>query len=392
MAAASDNSSRKCQFSSSQDTCKKIGMIKCDGCSSRYCKDHFSAHRRLIDEQFDRLCSDRDLLYQEIYNSNASPSTPTHPSLEEVNQWEHSTIQLVQRTAENARQRVLELLYENKIKVKQEYEQFSNELRQRKDNDDYFEPDIEMLSQKLEQLKIDVTCEINKKTIQVKVHPIHWPRVLNVHNSIEMNNCKVNNKEISNVEKLPQRQAIAKNRKVNYFVGGSLLSHEDQMKLNEFYDNRDQQWQLIYKATRDGFDASTFHRLCDGKGPTMTIILSTDNYLFGGYVSVSWRSVNRWETDTSAFIYTLNNPHRIPPTKYKIKDGGRRAIWSNSSYGPTFGYFDLIVEADSYRTLKNPHYSQFPADYVDTTGKANLTFTETEKFSAADIEVYALAR
>ena len=46
-------------------------------------------------------------------------------------------------------------------------------------------------------------------------------------------------------------------------------------------------WNLCWRASRDGSAASTFHSLCNGKGPTVTIIKVNQN-IFGGYVSVSW--------------------------------------------------------------------------------------------------------
>ena len=44
-----------------------------------------------------------------------------------------------------------------------------------------------------------------------------------------------------------------------------------------------------WHAKTDGWEASTFHSNCDGKGPTVTII-QVGNYTFGGYTDVSWFS------------------------------------------------------------------------------------------------------
>ena len=44
-----------------------------------------------------------------------------------------------------------------------------------------------------------------------------------------------------------------------------------------------------WHAKTDGWAASTFHRQCDNKGPTVTII-KVNNYIFGGYTDVSWSS------------------------------------------------------------------------------------------------------
>ena len=46
-------------------------------------------------------------------------------------------------------------------------------------------------------------------------------------------------------------------------------------------------WKRCWRASVDGWAASTFHSRCDGKGPTVTII-RVGRYIFGGYTSLSW--------------------------------------------------------------------------------------------------------
>ena len=46
-------------------------------------------------------------------------------------------------------------------------------------------------------------------------------------------------------------------------------------------------WRRCWRASVDGWAASTFHSRCDGKGPTVTIV-RVGEYIFGGYTSVSW--------------------------------------------------------------------------------------------------------
>ena len=48
-------------------------------------------------------------------------------------------------------------------------------------------------------------------------------------------------------------------------------------------------WKLCWRASRDGWNANTFHYLCDEKGPTITII-RVGKYIFGGYTSLPWPS------------------------------------------------------------------------------------------------------
>jgi hypothetical protein len=170
------------------------------------------------------------------------------------------------------------------------------------------------------------------------------------------------------------------------FSNGTLLQHEHKTKLNEFYGKINQRWELIYKASRDGFDANAFHTRCDNKGPTMTIIQSNNNYLFGGYTSIPWTSDGSYKNDTTAFLFTLTNPHNIPPTKYLIKLGGTKAVYHNGGYGPTFGGGHDIHLANA----SNSNYTNFSKHYTDTTGQGNNTFTGARDFTTADIEVFQL--
>ena len=70
--------------------------------------------------------------------------------------------------------------------------------------------------------------------------------------------------------------------KTNY----SYLSH-----LGKFLEpavGYNSQWLLCWRATLQGWDVSTqFHRRCDGKRDTVTII-KKGKYVFGGYTDIPW--------------------------------------------------------------------------------------------------------
>ena len=46
-------------------------------------------------------------------------------------------------------------------------------------------------------------------------------------------------------------------------------------------------YNLLYRASRNGWAASNFHSCCDNKGPTVTVVKS-GNYIFGGYTEHQW--------------------------------------------------------------------------------------------------------
>ena len=57
-------------------------------------------------------------------------------------------------------------------------------------------------------------------------------------------------------------------------------------------------WTACWRATRDGWAASTFHSNCDGKLPTLVIVKVVKNskkLIFGGYSTVTWAGNGKFE-------------------------------------------------------------------------------------------------
>jgi hypothetical protein len=108
----------------------------------------------------------------------------------------------------------------------------------------------------------------------------------------------------------------------------SLIVREYPPLLEEF---RKKCFNLLWRGTRDGFTAREFHRRCDGRANTLTVILDTDGNVFGGFTPVEWESRlwnwksgkddNCWKGDDSlrSFLFTLRNPHGVPPRKLALK-------------------------------------------------------------------------
>jgi hypothetical protein len=295
--------------------------------------------------------------------SSISSRSPSTSLLDEIDEWERGTLILVKQTADRARQRVTELMMSNNISV----ERGSKDFRRRNSADTSFE----QINAKLKHLQTDLNTYSPRA--QLSITPIDWSSILRVI---------VETSSTLRYETLSQK---------HLFSGGTILSQGDQNQLNKFYGNENEKWNLVYKATKDGFTIDDFHRCCDDQGPTITIIESSNNYLFGGYTSIGWnhhQGAKSSVADRNAFIFTLSNPHGMSPTKYTIKSSGEHAIIPNAM-GPTFGQYDLCVYPNS--NLNSQSFISFPSHYIDSTGKGYLTFTGSTNFTTIDIEVYRLA-
>lgn len=141
---------------------------------------------------------------------------------------------------------------------------------------------------------------------------------------------------------------------------------------------------LLYQGSRDGDSAKTFHDLCDNKGPTVSIIQTQQNWIFGGYTKQSWSSNPKssiWEYQTSkeAFLFSLNNTQ-----KYSIVNSNY-AIFCQKTKGPTFGHgFDLEISDNCFRSKS---YCKFPSNYGKNEQENEFNGGESN-FIVKEIEVY----
>jgi hypothetical protein len=147
---------------------------------------------------------------------------------------------------------------------------------------------------------------------------------------------------------------------------------------------------LLLRGSRDGFSAAAFHRLCDGKPNTLTIVKNTNNCIFGGFTSIPWSSSLGCTSDTRAFLFTLTNPSNNP-FKLRITDPDT-AVFHNSTTGPIFGdCSDLNIHAlshtrrDNYVNLKS---YEFPNGKSGDEGGKFIVGGTDNQFQTVEIEVF----
>ncbi|CAH3182777.1 unnamed protein product [Porites lobata] len=145
------------------------------------------------------------------------------------------------------------------------------------------------------------------------------------------------------------------------------------------------QWLLCWRATLHGWNVRTqFHRRCDGKRDTVTII-KKGKYVFGGYTDIPWESSGDLGFTRKAFIFSISNKEELDPFVSEVRwpDG---AIYRASASGPWFG-FDIIIannKRESYARLDWAYPA--PAAVQDRS----TILAGTEDFSPDEVEVFYL--
>ncbi|KAJ5071904.1 pep-cterm sorting domain-containing protein [Anaeramoeba ignava] len=198
--------------------------------------------------------------------------------------------------------------------------------------------EIENKEKENQQMKIEI--ENKEKEIEEK-----WKK------EVEDKNKEIENKEKENqqmkieieekwkkeVEKMKQEMELQK-----IFSDSEIIQDIEYVKkLQEWINDNDffSKMKKGFSAKRDGFNSQNWHKAVDGKGKTLIIIKTKQNFIFGGFTQVGFKYVQSgYEdiNDSNAFIFSLRNDKgdRIPE-KFTYKQD--RAICSNLSYGPVFG-------------------------------------------------------
>ncbi len=147
---------------------------------------------------------------------------------------------------------------------------------------------------------------------------------------------------------------------------------------------------LLWRGSRDGFDAAAFHLLCDGKANTVTVIKNTGGLIFGGFTSIPWSSSKHiFKTDRTAFLFSLTNTSNTP-LKLNVKSP-KKAVYHSLDCGPTFGGgCDLYVSSLSNTNRNSCMYLEsyeFPNGMSDVEG-GKFIGGGSCIFQTADIEVF----
>ena len=177
-----------------------------------------------------------------------------------------------------------------------------------------------------------------------------------------------------------KRSQIQKDNGIN--MDTMIISKLNDFKLidNKLYQifEKDVEYKLLYRASKDGDTAKVFKEKCKDKN-TLTIVQTNDNAIFGGFTRIPWDDSDKNKDDEDAFCFSVDNKKIYPLKKYCS------AIGCDKNSGPRFNYMFMIPnrfmnkEGDLY-PLNISHYNGQTKDYELNKGKQYFTVFELEVF------------
>ncbi|XP_048579577.1 uncharacterized protein LOC5515780 isoform X2 [Nematostella vectensis] len=133
-------------------------------------------------------------------------------------------------------------------------------------------------------------------------------------------------------------------------------------------------WVKCYRAYEHGWSMSEFHRRCDFKGPTLTLVKVRDEAVFGGYSSASWGGPSGSRKGATggegAFVFSLLKKGQFSDYKHPITNG--EVLFTDPVKGPKFGTLLDLGE--------HPENENHARGVIQLSG--------TEEFGLSDMEVF----
>jgi hypothetical protein len=125
--------------------CKRLDRLyTCHGCQQSFCDEHTTEHREELSHQMDNINKD-----YRVFEEDLNDNILIQPYLSHIDQWEHQSINKIQKTAEIARNDLLKIL----DRVKNQFKTSSDQINQNRKLKKYTEIDLNQWMEELKQLR-----------------------------------------------------------------------------------------------------------------------------------------------------------------------------------------------------------------------------------------------
>eukprot|EP00483_Globobulimina_turgida_P009461 UN09480 len=185
----------------------------------------------------------------------------------------------------------------------------------------------------------------------------------------------------------------------NETINSSILSDNEWFSLssiiqskNILKNNNEFELSLLYRGTDDGFIASSFHKKCDGKSNTITLIHSEHGNVFGGFTKIPWSSITGWHTDQDAFLFVLRSNGKYDdwdmsqPIVYDINNRWlMTAVYHEEDWCACFGYCGYAICIHDHCDINQDSFSVHCETY-----SSPRTLAGKPQFKVIDYEMFQI--
>ena len=136
--------------------------------------------------------------------------------------------------------------------------------------------------------------------------------------------------------------------------------------------------ELLYRMSRDGIEYSTFHKLCDNKGPTIILVKLIDGDILGIYTPINWDINGSWKSDTDMFAFSLTENN-----KSNKNYDNNYGILCKSNFGP----FSLFLQFNNKFKMDITYVFPGNSGFLDCD---KLFSREQDYYDNSEVEVHKI--
>lgn len=192
----------------------------------------------------------------------------------------------------------------------------------------------------------------------------------------EKNQINIKLNELLKWKENKEKNYKEENEELKYEIDSYIIMDKKEIKLlldkltnNGFLKIKKIKFNLIYRASIDGYGPSIYHNKCNGKINTITVIETTDGYKFGGYTETKIQETNKDFKDPNSFLFSLNKM-KI----YENRNKDNNIIRHSRRYGPyfiggfiafdenLFNNYNFVYDSSSFSNFYSKEDEEFEID------------------------------
>eukprot|EP01083_Nonionella_stella_P058006 152039_1 len=166
-------------------------------------------------------------------------------------------------------------------------------------------------------------------------------------------------------------------------TASKILTKKEMKKLKRMVPQHLRKWKLLLRASRDGYNGHSFHRLTDNKRNTVCVVQTNSNNVFGGYVSIPWQTQNAsYGADPQAFVFLLRSSAGHKAQRFDIQHSTYAYLY-NPTMGCIFGAGDIYLQTQfntGMNSYTNKHAYQLPTPHYLNGEQRTFNVKEFEVF------------
>ena len=168
--------SKKCAtcMQNSDEQKAKPSITSCEGCHQAFCLSHFVEHRQTLNKTLDDIAGQRDVLRSRI--EELSTRMPKE-DFQTIHDWKNRMLQMVNEAAKDAQEKLQQLLI---TEMERECSELTRQITTYRNNEDYFEIDMEKLQSQIGKLNEELNDLPNLHRIELHLPTLNCSDMVHI--------------------------------------------------------------------------------------------------------------------------------------------------------------------------------------------------------------------